>query len=49
MEGTPVPQCEIIQGRRDGADFAPFGAVCVALRRDDPAQQPQPEGCRSRA
>jgi len=39
----------IIQGLRDGADFAPLGAVIVAPRFDEEPQQPHPAGCRSLA
>jgi len=48
-EILPNPQCEIIQGRRDGADLAPFEAVTVAPRRALVEQHPQPDGWRNRA
>lgn len=38
----------IIHGRREGADFAPLGAVTVAPRFEA-LQQPHPEGCFKRA
>jgi hypothetical protein len=39
----------IIQGRLPAKAFEPSGALTVELRlEEDPEQQPQPAGCRSR-